>query len=201
MHEAARIKRSLVDVNDSVLIVIDIQDYFLRKYDRAKSQRVTSHVAWLLLVARHLKVPVIATAEDIDRNGGVTDAIAAALPPGTPVHDKDVFNLVDEATIMASVLATGRGTAICVGVETDVCVAHSAMGLLSMGYNVVIPQDGVASMETDEEIGLMRMQSAGAVISSVKALYYEWMRGVSQVRAFRALVPEIEEQRPPSLVL
>ena len=196
-----QIQRSLIDVNDSVLLIIDIQEHFLRKYDREKSQRLVAHVAWLMMVARHLQVPIVAMAEDIRRSGGLVTAIANALPEGTEVHDKDVFSLVDNSAILADVLSTGRGTAICVGVETDVCVAHSAMGLAALGYNVVAPRDGVASMDADEEIGLMRMRGAGVVISSVKAIYYEWLRGVSQVHALKSLLPDVERLRPPSLVL
>ena len=57
----------LIDVTSSVLLVIDIQQPFLNKYDRAKTQALISKVSWLIGVAAHLDVPIVAMAEDIDR--------------------------------------------------------------------------------------------------------------------------------------
>lgn len=201
MSISSNLQKSLVDVDDSVLVVIDVQDYFLNKYDWAKSRRLVGNVAWLLLLASHLGVPVVAMAEDIERTGSLNQAIRDALPEGTKIHDKDFFGLVGNSEILADVKSTGRGTAVCVGVETDICVAQSAIGLLGEGYKVAILQDAVASMDADEEIGLNRMRDAGVVISSTKALYYEWIRSVSRNANLKNTLLELEALRPTTLVL
>jgi len=86
--------------------------------------------------------------------------------------------------------------------ETDVCVAQSAINLLAAGYNVVTLRDAVASMDADEEVGLGRMRDAGVAISSVKALYYEWLRSVSRLVNLGNKVPELKTTlRPSGLVL
>ncbi len=200
-HNSSSSQKSLVDVDDSLLVVIDIQDSFLNKYDRAKVQKIVGNVAWLLKVAQHLDVPVVAMAEDIEYAGNLNQTIQDALPEGTKIHNKDYFGLVDNAEIFADVAATGRKTAVCVGMETDVCVAHSAMRLLEEGYKVVVLQDAVASMDADEQVGLTRMRDAGVALSSVKALYYEWLRSVSRTVRLKNKVPELEALRPTSLVL
>lgn len=194
-------QKSLVEVDDSVLVVIDIQDSFLNKYDRAKVQQLIGNVTWLLHVAHHLDVPVVAMAEDIEHSGGLNQSIQDALPEGTRIHNKDFFSLVDNADIFADVEATGRKTAVCVGMETDVCVAQSAIRLLEKGYNVVALRDAVASMDADEEVGLARMRDAGVAVSSVKALYYEWLRSVSRTVGLENKATELEELRPSTLVL
>ena len=98
--------------------------------------------------------------------------------------------------------ATGRKTAVLVGTETDVCVSQSALGLINHGYQVVVVKDAVATTETDEETGLSRMREAGAAICSVKSLYYEWLRSVSNCRRLQELAPELENTLlPDSLVL
>jgi len=194
-------QRSLVEVDDSVLVVIDIQDCFLRKYGQAKSQRLVANVVWLLAAARHLGVPVVAMAEDMANSGPLVPAVAGALPEGTQVHDKDFFGLAANPQILAAVEATGRRTAVCVGVETDVCVAQSAIGLAGLGYRVVALRDAVATTEGDEEMGLGRMRDAGVAIGSVKALYYEWLRSVSRTRALKTAAPELAALRPGTLAL
>lgn len=196
------IQKSLVRVDDSVLVVIDIQDSFLNKYDRAKTQNLVSNVAWLLHVADHLDVPVVAMAEDIEYSGTLNQTIQDALPNGTRIHNKDYFDLTSNPEILADVDATGRKTAVCVGMETDVCVAQSAINLLGAGYNVITLRDAVASMDADEEVGLGRMRDAGVAISSVKALYYEWLRSVSKTVSLGNKVPELRTtMRPTNLVL
>lgn len=201
MNNPTKIQQSLIDVDDTVLVIIDVQDHFLQKYDRQKSQRVVANIVWLLHVANHLNVPVVAMAEDIENTGALSQAIANALPPDTKVHDKDFFGLAGNPEILEAVNATGRNTAICVGMETDVCVAQSAIGLVGEGYNVVTLRDAVASMDCDEEVGLSRMRDAGVAISSVKALYYEWLRSVSRLDALKNIAPELEKLKPNSLVL
>ena len=87
MSEPSHSQKSLVNVDDCVLVVIDIQDHFLNKYDQAKTQNLISNVVWLIQVAEHLDVPVVAMGEDIDHNGALNQTIQAALPKGTQVHD------------------------------------------------------------------------------------------------------------------
>lgn len=201
MSASDAVRNSLVDLEDSVLVVIDIQDSFLNKYDNLKTQNLVAKVVWLLNVADHLDVPVVAMAEDIAHAGDLNRQIKDALPEGTRVHNKDCFGLAGNPEILADVKATGRGTAVCVGMETDVCVAQSALGLIENGFQVVALKDAVATTEADEETGLSRMREAGVVVSSVKALYYEWLRSVSKTVQLKNKVPELEALRPSSLVL
>ena len=45
MAIGTNIKQNLINVDDSVLIVIDIQDHFLAKYDKTISQPVVEKAA------------------------------------------------------------------------------------------------------------------------------------------------------------
>ncbi len=201
MRQASDIQQTLIEVDDSVLVLIDIQDYFIAKYDRAKTQALIAKLVWMIKVAGCLDVPILAMAENIQGNGSLTAPILEALPDDVPVHDKDVFGLAGNPHILEALKATGRRTAVCVGMETDVCVAHTAIGLAGLGYKVAALRDGIATTEWDEQIGLERMRDAGVAISSVKALYYEWVRGVSRLSALRNAFAEIDASRPDGLIL
>lgn len=201
MSSSAKTSHALVDVADSVLVVIDIQDSFLNKYDNAKTQALLAKVAWLIKVAAVLDVPVVAMGEDLENVGPLNEAIAEALPEGTTVHNKDFFGLAGNPDILAALQATGRRTAVCVGMETDVCVAQTAIGLLDEGYRVIALTDAVATTEWDEAVGLGRMRDAGVMISSVKALYYEWVRSVSGCRRLDNMGPALRAARPANLVM
>jgi nicotinamidase-related amidase len=180
------LSKSLIDVHDSLLIVIDVQDYFLAKLPDDERQQLVNRIAWLVSVASKLSVPIVVTAEDIPRWGSVTAAVAARLPPGTRVFNKMVFGLAEDEEIMAAVRETGRGTAILVGLETDVCIAHSALGLFKKGYQVAVVADASGSPGTGHRVGLERVRGAVAVVTSVKSLYFEWVRTVERDNEFMA---------------
>jgi nicotinamidase-related amidase len=192
------IKKSLVNVDDSVLVVIDIQDSFLMKYDDSVGKPLVQKVVWLLKIAGHLNVPVVAMAEDIDRAGNLNQSIQDALPKGLRIHNKNAFGLAGNPEILADVEASGRSTAILVGTETDVCVSQSALGLIECGYQVVVLKDAIATTAGDEETGLGRMRDAGAAISSVKAITYEWLRSVQNTIELFEKCPELETTELPA---
>jgi nicotinamidase-related amidase len=178
------LNRELIDVDDSVLLVIDVQDRFLEKYLETDQVVLKSRIGWVIDVAVRLQVPVIATAEDIAQLGGLTPTIADKFSADTPVLNKTIFGLAADGEIMAAVKNTDRHTAILVGFETDVCIAHSALGLLQQEYKVAVVSDATASPGKAHEIGLERMRRAGVVISSVKSLFYEWVRTVKRCDTF-----------------
>jgi nicotinamidase-related amidase len=70
------------------------------------------------------------------------------------------------------------------GLETDVCVAQSALGLLDTGKRVVVVEDAVASPGAAHAQGLARMSRAGVELVGVKGLGYEWLRTVERAVDF-----------------
>lgn len=168
----------LIDARDSVLVLIDVQEYFLRKLDAGTASRVVGRIRWLVQVAGWFQIPIIATAENLERNGPTVQDIRSAMGPGAPDIDKMTFGLAAQTTVIAAIRATGRKTAVLVGLETDVCVQQSALGLAELGYFVVAVIDAVASPGADHQIGLDRMQCAGITMASCKSLFYEWARDV-----------------------
>ena len=184
MQARLSLQNSLIDVDDSVLIVIDVQDYFLAKLPPEAAGYLVDRIGWIVEVAVRLKVPIVVTAEDIPRLGGVVPAITNKLPPESFVFNKMVFGLGADQDIVAALEDTGRNTAVVVGLETDGCVAQSALGLVQRGFEVVLLADATSSPGSGHEVGLERMRRAGVLVSSVKSLYYEWIRTVARDNQF-----------------
>lgn len=182
----------LLEADDSLLIVIDIQNHFLEKLPPTESERVVNRATWLIAVARWRSIPIVVTAEEIQKQP-ITSKIVQALPVGTPTFDKTTFGLAGQENILAAVKQTGRKTAVLIGLETDVCVAHSAIGLLDQGFRVAVVSDAVASPRNGHEVGLGRMHDAGVVIVSTKSLFYEWMRNLESVYRFHAECPNMRD--------
>lgn len=171
----------------SFLAVIDVQEVFLRKLAPEDLSRLVARVVWLIGVARALDVPVLAMAEDVASNGGPVEAVRTALPDGMRVHDKQVFGLAGQTDILDAARALQRTEAVLVGLETDVCVAQSALGLRSAGFRVAAVSDATGSPGEDHAAGIVRMAGAGVAITRSKGIFYEWVRDLPTLARYRAL--------------
>jgi nicotinamidase-related amidase len=189
----------LLEKDASVLIVIDAQPRFLEGDGISQIDAIVARVAWLVSVAAALDVPIVLTEEAPDRNGTTHADIAARLPAGTPVHRKPTFGLADVPAILAAVEATGRDTAVLVGMETDVCVAQSALGLLDRGKRIAVVADATYSPGAMHDHGLRRIADAGGLVIHAKGVYYEWVRTVDAALAFERAHPDLAS--PPGFRL
>src|ERR1051325_10346228 len=176
----------LLDVNDSLLIAIDIQPWFVKKENKPEHNPLLQRICWVMRVANWLEVPLVITAEDIPHTGNICEELAQLLPSGTQVFNKMIFGLAAQPDILEAVQVTGRKTAVLIGYETDICVAHSALGLLDLGYRVAAVADATGSTGEAHQFGLERIRGAGGIIISAKGLYYEWIRTVEKSRTFEA---------------
>ena len=171
---------ALLDVNDSLLIVIDIQPSFVKKESKDDNNSLLQRMCWVIKVANWLNIPLVVTAEDIPNTGNISDEVAQVLPPGINIYNKMTFGLAAQADILKAVQNTKRKTAVLIGYETDVCITHSALGLIDLGYRVAVVVDATGSPDDAHRIGLERIRSAGGIIVSAKSLYYEWIRTVEK---------------------
>ncbi len=189
----------LLDVADSLLLVIDAQPTFYGAAPSPGQASALARAAWLTGVAAALGVPVVVTEEDAARNGPTDPDLVECLPAGTPVLAKAVFGAADQPDILAAIESTGRRGAVLVGLETDVCVAHSALGLLDRGYRVVVVSDAVYSPGEMHDAGLRRIAAAGGELVHAKGVWYEWIRSLRSSRDVLAAHPELAD--PPGFAL
>lgn len=189
---------ALLDHARGCLVIVDVQQHFLDKLPLDERAPLVARIGWLMRVARALNIPMIATAEDMNRDGPLVPELAALLPAPDRVHNKMIFGLYQQDDIREAVLATGRDQFVLVGLETDVCIAHSAIGLAEAGHQVAVVDDACASPPPHHAHGLRRLQAAGIMITSVKGVFYEWVRDLERNQRIRA---EIGRDLPPGLTL
>lgn len=169
---------SLINADKSILIIIDVQQEFLDKLECDQWVPMVNRISFITEMAGRFEIPTVVTVEDIDNNSGTVRQVAEKFSPGIKEYNKMSYGLTGEHDILHAIEKTGRTTAILVGLETDVCVCQSALGLLENGYRVVVLADAVGSPEACHAYGIERMRNAGVVISSVKGTFYEWQRTV-----------------------
>jgi nicotinamidase-related amidase len=175
-----------LDADDCVLAVIDTQDGFLRKLPDEEAAALVDRIRWLCRLAGWLHVPVVVTEEEPGVNGETATPVTSALAPDTVRHVKPVFDLSACPAILADVDRHARSAVVLCGLETDVCVAQSALGLLEAGKRVAVVEDAVGSPGAAHAQGLARMARAGVELVGVKGLAYEWLRTVERASEFRA---------------
>jgi nicotinamidase-related amidase len=169
----------LVRRGDSVFVVVDAQPGFVAAEEAAA--HALERIAWMAGLAALLGVPAVAVEEGPERNGHTDPLILERLPEGTPVIEKPTFGLAAHEAAVDAIRATGRGTAVLAGFETDVCVAQSAIGLLELGYRAVVLEDAAFTNSAREhDRGLARMTGAGVERNHCKGLTFEWLHTVDR---------------------
>ena len=184
---------TLIDANDSLLIIIDVQEVFLNKLAQTEKARLLNTICWLAELAQWRQIPLLVTAEEIDTQP-LAPTLSQMLPTDTAIFNKLTFGLAHQPDILACLESTQRKTTVLVGLETDVCVMHSALGLLEKGYRVAVVADATGSPAPGHEIGLTRMKNAGAIVVNMKSLFYEWLRTVEMVNRFHREMPHMREK-------
>ena len=84
-----------------------------------------------------------------------------------------------------------RPNVVLVGAETHVCVAQTTLDLLHAGLHVFLPVDAIASRgQLDHDTAQRRLEQAGAVLTTVEAIAFEWIADAAhpQFKAISAMV-------------
>jgi nicotinamidase-related amidase len=184
---------ALARADSSVLVVIDVQPSFLKAIHEA--ERVVSRTEFLVRIANLLDVPVLATAQNPERMGGLDPLVAAHLE--SPPIGKMTFACVgcpefDHALAQVSVAkrqASGpRRQAVLTGIETHICVTQTALRLLKSGYDVLVCEDAVSARRREmNEIGFRRLRHSNADVTHTESVAYEWLGSAEHPRFREAL--------------
>ncbi|MFJ9344621.1 isochorismatase family protein [Streptomyces sp. NPDC101733] len=185
----------LIDRDDSTLVVIDVQtDFYPPRrldVDRLRFHEMVQRIAWITAIADRLRIPVVVTEEDPEHSGHTEPDITAVLPKEAVTLPKNAFAVWDNPDIAAAIEATGRATMVLVGIETDICVAHSAIQLHQAGKRVVVVHDATYSPDAAHENGLRRLAAHGIETLSTKELFYDWVRTNDDANTFHDAHPSL----------
>lgn len=169
----------------SALVVVDMQETFLEPIKvRGLIER---NIQLLMQIAQQLGVPMLATTQNAEKLGGMVPALQGI--PGVPVFNKLCFSCWQEEVFAKALQELGCQQVLLTGVEAHICVMQTALDLIEAGYQVHIPYDAVASRnKRDWKYALYRLQSGGAIITSVESAIYEWLRAAG-TEEFRQVLP------------
>jgi nicotinamidase-related amidase len=167
-----------MSAGDTGLLVIDVQEKLVPMILDAAA--LVRNIAFLVDGARLLDMPVQCT-EQYPRGLGPTVPELAQRLPERP--DKVAFSSCAVPSVVEHFRRAARPKVVLAGIETHVCVLHTALDLLALDFRVYVAVDAVGSRyRVDHDTALRRLEQAGAVLTTSEGCVFEWLGGASHPR-------------------
>jgi nicotinamidase-related amidase len=161
-----------LEAERAVLLVVDVQEAFRKAVPTF--DQVASATATLVQGGREIGIPIVVTEQYPRGLGATVPEVAEHLPEGTERLDKVRFSAAEADGFDLG----GRDQALVCGIEAHVCVNQTVLDLLARDIDVQVAADAVGSRtEANRELGLARMERAGALRTSVEMALFELLRG------------------------
>jgi nicotinamidase-related amidase len=170
------VARLTLEPDDCALVVVDIQEKLLPPI--FNKEQLVRNTQLLIRLAKLLSLPVVATTQYSKGLGGTVPEIASLLD-GIATYDKLEFSCFGSDQFCGELKSFPgkRNTLLVCGMEAHICVTQTVLAALNRGYLVHVAADAIGSRaESNWQVGLRRMEVAGAVISSTEMMMYELMR-------------------------
>jgi nicotinamidase-related amidase len=163
--------------SDCALILIDMQERFLPAIPEiAADQTCGRNCRTLLAAAKLLGVPTLITEQYPKGLGSTLPHLVEAHPEAVRLA-KMHFSCIDAPEVRPRIDALHRGSVVLCGIETHVCVLHTAADLLASGRNVVVAADAVASRKSEHrDQGLAALRDLGALLVPAESIAMRWQR-------------------------
>lgn len=189
--------RQALEPENAELWVIDMQDKLMPLI--AGHEAVTFNSVTMIRAARLLGLPIVCT-EHYPRGLGRTAApVREAIGDGAERFEKTIFSCCGPEAVRQHLAGSGRRQIVTVGIETHICVQQTALELLRLGFQPYVCADAVGSRhELDYDVALLRMQQAGAVVTTAEAAIYELMHdtGHPAFKQVIELIKTADRERP-----
>ena len=152
-----------LDRDRATLVVVDVQEAFRPAV--GGFDEVVENTRRLMEGARILGVPVVVTEQYPQGLGHTVDELGQV-----DAVEKSCFSAVKAEGFDLN----GRDQALIAGIETHVCVSQTAHDLIDQGVEVHVASDAVTSRtEQNKDVGLHKMESSGAILTSVETALFE----------------------------
>jgi nicotinamidase-related amidase len=178
----------LLDRESAALVVLDLQAKILPAV--VEPQRLIRNTQLLLRLAQVLGLPTVLTSHYSKGLGSIVPEITQ-FAPGIEPLEKSSFGCFGEPDFLRRLKqrAPQARFLLVTGIECHVCVTQTVLGALAAGYLVHVAADATSSRTPENwQIGLKRMERAGAVISSTEMAVYELL-GRSGTPEFKEILP------------
>jgi nicotinamidase-related amidase len=157
----------LCRAEDSLLVVIDIQERLAGAMSESVREQVTARSRLLMQAASALGVPTIISEQYPRGLGNTVSDLQIQIGENVTAIEKTCFSCSAEESFIELVRQSHKRQVILTGMETHVCVLQTALELQRDGLEVYVAEDAVCSRgKLYHRNALNRMQAAGITISN-----------------------------------
>lgn len=175
------------DVNQSVLVVCDLQQGLGDAMPGKVLNRVLLNATLLARTAGLLELPVLHTEQDPQGLGSTHPTVAQALPRNTRSFTKTAFSCCVGADFNGALDTLGRRQVVLVGMEAHICVLQTAFDLRAQGQQVFVVEDAICSRRLENyQNALDRLRQVAVQVVSAESVVFEWLGDASH-RHFKAI--------------
>ncbi|MCX7770730.1 MAG: isochorismatase family protein [Proteobacteria bacterium] len=178
--------------DESILIVIDIQDNLLKVFQEEIKERILNRSVAIIKYFRQHRMPILVFEQYPKGIGPTNQRIKDALEEDYKPITKTCFSGSFAEGFKEAIDIIKRKNIILIGIESHICVLQTCYDLLCSGYNVFICADAVGSRyNLDFEIAIKTMENMGATILSTEMLIFRWM-GRAGTEEFKCMLPYLK---------
>ena len=176
----ANTKKLLCNVENSCLMIVDIQEKLSVVMPEKVINRLKSNADVLLTAADRLNVPVIVTMQYPKGLGDVENFVKDKLNEKSKCFEKTSFSCLGAEGLPEHLEKLNKKQIIMIGLESHICVLQSAIELTEKGYDVFVVSDAIASRKlTSYETSLTRLEQANIWLLNTESVLFEWLRNAS----------------------
>lgn len=170
----------------SQLLIIDAQERLAAAMPPDELDLVVDNINRLVIAAKLLGIPVIATQQYSKGLGPILESIRDNMPEVHEPTEKTAFSCCTAPGFERNIsLHSERRQLVVVGMEAHICIVQTVSGLQRWGYQVFVPGDGVISRNPEHKHCVLdRMRHCGVQVLCTESVGFEWI-GDSSDEQFR----------------
>ncbi len=179
----------LWNADESLLMVVDVQEKLTPLMDQSES--LVKSCKTLCKAAELLEVPVFWLEHYPKGLGPTVFPLSQILAQSHNPNRKRSFSGCLDSKCREDLRGLGLDQVLVIGLETHICVYQTVIDLLGLGKKVQVAVDAVSSRNPlNKETALRKMERAGADLTTVEMILFEWMRTSThpQFKAIQKLI-------------
>lgn len=163
----------MLKVEETALVVVDVQGKLAKIMHQSKE--LLANMERIIQGAHLLDIPVLWLEQYPKGLGPTDDQVKQHLTNLNPVA-KMTFSACKNEDFIQELEDLNKKSILLTGIESHICVYQTARDLLQSDYRVELITDCISSRTlANKEVGIEKMTSLGAYISSVEMALFELM--------------------------
>ena len=181
----------LCDKDNSVLVVIDIQQRLAAAMPEKILNGVIQKTQFLISAAKLLNIPIVVSEQYPKGLGSTLPELSEQISSYSKIVEKTCFSCASSQPFQKVLQSLNKKQIVLAGMEAHICVTQTAIELLQEQYQVYVPIDAVCSRTKKYfKNAINRLQQTGVIATNSESIVFEWLRDAKheQFKAISKLI-------------